>query len=134
MGAFPPERVAAEGNRLPRGSRIRLGSEIRTLLREGVRVRSPHLDVFTGPSLDGAPRYGTVVPRYGRTAVDRNLLRRRLREIGRTGVLPDLGRRGCGFDVLVRSRPQAYEASFSQLRTELLGMTERLCSDGSYSG
>jgi ribonuclease P protein component len=61
--------------------------------------------------------------------VERNLLRRRLREIGRTEVLPRLRQQGCAADVLVRARPSAYEADFPDLRAELNRLTEEPCSD-----
>ena len=92
MGSARAERRRPEGEGLPRSSRIRLGSEIRTLLREGARARSSHLDVFTAQAPHDTPRFGTIVPRHGRKVVARNQLRRRLREIGRTEVLPPLGR------------------------------------------
>jgi ribonuclease P protein component len=123
-----------ERRRFSRSSRIRLGSEIRGLLREGSRARSDYLDVFTAPSPLAAPRFGAIVPLFGRNVVSRNQLRRRLREIGRIEVLPRLVGRGCSVDVLVRSRPRAYEAGFGELRTDLLRLTERLCSDESFSG
>jgi ribonuclease P protein component len=63
--------------------------------------------------------------------VARNLLKRRLREIGRRRLLPALRGAGVGLDVLVRARPQAYEADFADLREQLDGLTKRLCSDPS---
>ncbi len=132
MGSARAERRRPEGEGLPRSSRIRLGSEIRTLLREGARARSSHLDVFTAQAPHDTPRFGTIVPRHGRKVVARNQLQRRLREIGRTEVLARLGRVERNVDVLVRSRPQAYEARFAELREELLRLTERLCSDASF--
>lgn len=62
-----------------------------------------------------------VVPRYRNSAVRRNLLRRRIREIGRRQVLPVLTD---ATDIAVRARPSAYEASFETLRRELV---ESLC-------
>ena len=85
--------------------------------------------MFTAQASHDTPRFGTIVPRHGRKVVARNQLQRRLREIGRTEVLPRLGRVERNVDVLVRSRPQAYEARFAELREELLRLTERLCSD-----
>ena len=133
MGSARAERRPTESEGLPRSSRIRLGSEIRTLLRDGTQARSSHLDVFAAPAPDGAPRFGAIVPRYGQKVVARNRLRRRLREIGRIEVLPSLSQRECNVDVLVRSRPGAYEAQFPELRAELLRLTERLCCDASFS-
>jgi len=131
MSPAPPREGAPGGQRLPRKSRIRRGAEIRELLRRGSRHRTSHLEVFTAPAPEGRPRYGTIVPRYGKKIVDRNLLRRRLREIGRTRVLPALRAAGRDVDVLVRARPHAYQARFAELRDQLEGLTERLCSDPS---
>ena len=91
------------------------------------------MELITAPSPTGAPRFGTIVPRYGHPVVERNLLRRRLKEIGRRELLPELRRRGCPADLLVRTRPQAYLASFPELRAELIHLTERLCPDASFS-
>jgi ribonuclease P protein component len=51
---------------------------------------------------------GLIVPKYQSTAVARNLLRRRLREIWP------------GWDLLIRARREAYGASFGALRAELV--------------
>jgi ribonuclease P protein component len=56
-----------------------------------------------------------VVPRHGRSAVDRNKLKRRLREIVRIQLLPTLP----AIDLVIRSRPTAYDVSFATLATEL---------------
>ena len=132
MGSSPAGGIPDRRERLPRGSRIRRGAEIRSLLRKGARARSAHLNVFAAPAPHSAPRFGTIVPRYGRNAVARNLLRRRLREIGRRGVLPELARRGCAVDLLVRARPGAYAARFPELEAELMRLSEGLCPDGSF--
>ena len=52
-----------------------------------------------------------VVAKFDRTAVARNKLKRRLRELVRRRVLPKLG----SVDVLIRAKRDAYEASFAQL-------------------
>lgn len=119
---------------LPRAARIRRGTEIRHLLRRGRRWKAGPLDVFVGPAPGALPRFGLIVPKHGRTIVERNRLRRRLREIGRIRVLPALTAADRALDVLVRTRPQAYSASFAELETELTHLTERLCSDASPSG
>jgi ribonuclease P protein component len=119
------------GERLPRRRRIRHGDEIRHLLRHGLRRRTTNLDVFVSPVKVGDSRFGTIVPKHRRTIVERNRLRRRLREIGRREVLPTLRASGWKGDVLVRTRPQAYDVDFATLRRELLGITEALCSESS---
>lgn len=71
-----------------------------------------------------------VVPKHRRTAVARNRLKRRLREIGRTLVLPVLDEAGLPLDVMVRARPEAYRATFAELRGELEHIVEGVCSSG----
>jgi ribonuclease P protein component len=65
-----------------------------------------------------------VVPKHGRRIVDRNRLRRRIREIGRTRLLPHLAATGQALDVLIRARREAYDASFDELRRELVELVE----------
>lgn len=69
-----------------------------------------------------------IVPKHGRDIVDRNRLKRRLREVGRTEVLPRLRDAGLEMDVLVRARAGAYGVGFDRLKEELLSVTEELCS------
>jgi ribonuclease P protein component len=119
---------AREGFGLPRPARITSSEEIRTLFRRGKRSKTRHLDAFVSPSPAPFARLGVVVPKHRRGIVERNRLKRRLREIGRTVLLPGLGNRGAALDVLVRARPEAYTASFAALRDELAALTEELCS------
>jgi ribonuclease P protein component len=64
----------------------------------------------------GQPRLGLIVPKFQASAVARNRLRRRLREIWRR----DLQARQPGWDLLIRARREAYEARFDVLRAQLL--------------
>jgi ribonuclease P protein component len=56
-----------------------------------------------------------IVPRHGHTAVDRNKLKRRLREIVRVDLLPHLP----AVDLVIRARPTAYDQPFDPHATEL---------------
>ncbi len=87
-------------------------------MTQGKRRRTDHLDLFTRPSPVGCSRLAVIVPRHSHTAVRRNRLRRRLREIGRRQVLPVLAD---ATDVAVRARPSAYGASFETLCREFVG-------------
>jgi ribonuclease P protein component len=71
-----------------------------------------------------------VVPKHRHEIVERNLVKRRLREIGRMEVLPRLDAAERRLDVMVRARPEAYDASFEALREELVELVEALCSRG----
>ena len=62
-------------------------------------------------------RVGIVVPRHKHSAVDRNRLKRRLRELARTRLLPALD--GLAGDLVIRVRPEAYGASFESLTRQL---------------
>ncbi len=111
---FPPVR------------RIRRSGEIRGLLRRGKRRRTSELDVFLAASAASCARFGVIVPKHGHTIVDRNRLRRRLREIGRLEVLPRLDTLPGELDFLVRTRREAYGVSFQRLRNQLVKLTEEL--------
>lgn len=113
---------------MPRGARIRLGSEIRGLLERGKRKRTANVDVFFAASPASRSRLGLVVPKHGREIVERNKLKRRLREIGRREVLPALDAAGIRGDVLIRARARAYDAEFEGLALEVKAAVEGLCS------
>ncbi len=113
---------------LPRAVRIARSAEIRTLFQRGKRRKTRHLDAFVSTSPVAFARLGVVVPKHKHTIVERNLVRRRLREVGRTVLLPALRNSGAAFDVLLRARPEAYGASFAQLRDEVTTLAEELCS------
>jgi len=71
-----------------------------------------------------------VVPKHRRRVVDRNLVRRRLREIARIELLPRLREAGVVADVLIRARTEAYGSSYQELRDQLVEYVERLCRSG----
>jgi ribonuclease P protein component len=68
------------------------------------------------------PRVGFVVAKYGRSSVARNRLKRRLREITRLYLLQQLP----VTDLVIRSTPAAYGASFEGLVSELVRAAEQL--------
>ncbi len=122
--------TAGRDERYPRGARIRRTADIRALLRRGKRRKTPNLDVFFRSSPASRSRLGLIVPKHGRTIVERNRLKRRLREIGRREILPRLEAEGRHLDILLRARRSAYDAGFTELRSELSIVTEELCSRG----
>jgi ribonuclease P protein component len=65
---------------------------------------------------------GVIVPRYSHSAVERNLVKRRLRELARTEMLPTMG----ALDVVIRAAPSAYRADYETLRAGVRQAGERL--------
>ncbi len=92
------------------------------MLNQGKRSRRAHLDIYWTSNDAGFARVGVIVPRFRQTAVARNRLRRRLKELWRRGVQA----RVPAFDVVLRARPEAYAASFDGLRADLFGWCEAL--------
>jgi ribonuclease P protein component len=88
----------------------------------GKRIKTGHLDVWIAASPFAYARVGIVVPKHKRSAVDRNRLRRRLRELVRVRMLPVIP--SC--DVLIRSLPRAYEAPFDLLSVEVERVVNRV--------
>jgi ribonuclease P protein component len=128
VGRTRPSAGPVGGFRLPPTHRITRSREIREILRRGSRKKTSHLDVFFLSSKENDSRVGFVVPKHNRSAVDRNRVKRRLREVGRREILPRLREEGFQLDLLVWARRDAYKASYQQLRNELLEVTEELCS------
>jgi ribonuclease P protein component len=60
--------------------------------------------------------------------VDRNRLKRRLREIIRCEILPLLS--GVPVDIVVRTTSQAYDVSFETLRLQLVAAVDRVVDRG----
>jgi ribonuclease P protein component len=65
------------------------------------------------------------VPRYDRSAVDRNKVKRRLRELVRLDLLPTL-RRSLPHDLLLRARADAYNVEFAALRDAVRSVVARI--------
>ncbi len=72
-------------------------------------------------------RVGIIVPKHRHSIVERNRLKRRLREIVRQDILPSVS---VAADIVVRVGPRAYEASFETLRTELMAGVRRVAIRG----
>ena len=70
----------------------------------------------------GQTRIGLIVPKFRQSAVLRNRLKRRLRELSRIRLLGTQ----IPADIVIRIRPGAYEASFADLATEIDQLTAQL--------
>ena len=78
-------------------------------------MQTEHLEARASASLFSHPRVGIVVPKHRQKVVDRNRVKRRLRELTRTTLLPALGR----VDLLIRAKPEAYRSTFNELMVEV---------------
>ena len=67
-------------------------------------------------------RVGVIVARHGHTAAARNQLKRRLRELTRLHLLGEK----IVLDVVLRTRADAYVASFAELRAEIKAVASHL--------
>lgn len=61
------------------------------------------------------------MPKFGRSSVARNTVKRRLGELVRRELLQHLG----DTDVLIRARPEAYRATFDELRADVRVIVQR---------
>ena len=74
----------------------------------------------------GQPRMGLIVPKFQSSAVARNRLRRRLRELWRR----EIQQRQPAWDLVIRARREAYAADFDVLRTQLGAWRETVLGAG----
>jgi len=68
------------------------------------------------------------VPKHRHNSAQRNVVKRRVRELLRTVVLPALDRHSLALDVMIRARREAYDAPFRVLLEELTQWVDRRCS------
>ncbi|WP_309130739.1 ribonuclease P protein component [Brevibacterium sp.] len=102
---------------IPAAHRIRIGEDFKRVFKAGVRVRSEHLMAHCLSDTDDshAARVGFIVSKAVGNAVRRNRVKRRLREIMHSR-LEEL-EPGCLF--VIRAQPNATEADFAQLESEV---------------
>lgn len=96
--------------------------QLRAVLREGKRIQVESLDLRIVASLLLHPRIGFVVPKHGRSIVERNQLKRRLREIVRQNMLQRIP----PVDMIIRAQAEAYSATFASLERELVSGTGQI--------
>jgi len=98
------------------------------VVRDGKRLRTTNLDLRVVFATGAVSRIGFVVPKHGHSSVDRNRLKRRLRELGRMGILAAVRGAGPGsvIDVVMRAQPGAYRLEYVRLRSEVEVLRARL--------
>ena len=124
----PDSSSKSENQRFIRRQRITRGADLQSVAREGKRLRTPLLDVRVAVTSRDESRIGFVVPKHGHSAVRRNRVKRTLRELARLTVLTALRatRAGSSMDIVMRTVPAAYTASFASLREEFETLSARL--------
>lgn len=102
---------------LAKGNRITSADDYRVVVRRGAKVATPHTVSYVRSRVaDSDARFGFIVSKKVGTAVRRNRVRRRLKALSREALLA--GARDV--DVVVRALPGAAEATWPQLRSEVL--------------
>ena len=126
LAAVEARRLLTATARLPRAHRLARATDIRRCLDKGRRRRFGHLEMIWTDNLTGHPRMGLIVPRYQSSAVARNRLRRRLREIWRREVQQHQP----AWDLVIRARREAYAARFATLRDDVLAWRRAILEAG----
>lgn len=110
---------------LARENRIRTGADFRQVMKTGVKVSGKATVIYLkrDESLTHA-RFGFIVSKTVSGAVGRNLIKRRLRAIGRELV----ANHPSGFDLVIRALPEAKEFEWNRLQQEVLTNAEALFS------
>ena len=102
--------------RFPREARIVRRGEFDAVYRAGKRRTSAHFTVFFRANSLPHSRFGFSIKKALGSAVVRNRIRRRLREIvrGQRGEIP------AGWDIVVHPKSSVARAEFSALTAEFL--------------
>jgi ribonuclease P protein component len=101
-------------------------SDIRRCLTHGRRRRFEHLEMIWMDNSTGQPRMGLIVPKFQSSAVARNRLRRRLRDIWRR----EIQQRQPAWDLVIKTRREAYAASFEALQSQVLSWRDTVLGAG----
>jgi ribonuclease P protein component len=106
----------------PKTKRLTLSSEFARVKGQGTTERGRYLVLGTAKVKEEKFfRAGFITPKHIGTAVTRNRVRRRLRDILRT----EQARLKAGFWIVLVARPYAANATHQQLRDEWLRLAER---------
>ncbi len=141
----PSTALAPESRRFPRSHRLTREAELQAVRREGKRIRTGVLEVRILASPLRHSRVGLIVPKYRHGSVERNRVKRRLRELARLELLPALARAqsagggeqapgqagghaagGHAMDAVIRALPTAYDATFDRLALDMARVVREL--------
>jgi ribonuclease P protein component len=97
--------------------------------RQGKRFRTSHLEVRQLASLLRHSRVGLIVPKHRHGSVERNLVKRRLRDAVRRALWPVLhtaDAQGAPSDLVVWATPSSYTVTFDALLGEVQRIARRM--------
>jgi ribonuclease P protein component len=97
-------------------------------------LRTAHLEVRVIASPRSHCRIGFIVAKYGRSSVERNRVKRRLRELTRRQLLGTLRQLRPCVDVVIRAKREAYDAPMTKLQSELDDLGTRIARFVSAAG
>lgn len=107
---------------LPRDVRITKKADFERGKGEGVWIRGSSFDlIFKKGPLD-VTRLGIIVPLYSHKVVERNRLKRIVREVMRRFVMPEMIE---PYDIVVKAKRNAYEADYKSIQLELRGLASK---------
>lgn len=127
MAPSEVSRVPAVGGdpaRRWRQTRLRKHADFEKVYHRGQRFFSAHMTLFFLRRESNGARVGFTVPRALGTAVERNRIRRRMREAARL----NLAAAGNAVDVVIHPKKSVLRASFAELREEVARAFERIQS------
>lgn len=109
-----------------RSDRVRARAEYRAVYEGGGAIHTAHLVFYARPAEAGTRRLGVTVPKKTGTAVERNRIKRLVREVFRRerGSLPD----GCV--LIVNAKRNASELDFGAVQAAFRRLGERLAREG----
>jgi ribonuclease P protein component len=106
---------------LARANRVVLPADFRAAVRRGRRSATPSAVYYRLATDPADPlRVGVIVSKAVGNAVNRNLVRRRLKALGRTRV--DAGQ--CGEDVVIRVLPGEPQQSWDSLSADMAAVLD----------
>jgi ribonuclease P protein component len=108
---------------LAKEARLRSAEDFRSTMRTGRKVTSANLVIYLKRVPGNAQaRFGFVVAKTVGNAVNRNLVKRRLRNLART----QQSTVNAGFDIVVRALPGSATLSWQDLGTEFQASLAKL--------
>lgn len=125
-GAAPRARVQDSRRRFARASKLLRHADFQTVYKQGRRHFAAHMTVFYLSRESGAARVGLTVGRVLGGAVERNRIKRRLRE----AVRYNLGQLRVPVDVVINPKKSAMTAEFTALTREVAQAFEKIQSTG----